>query len=73
MALTFFTFALWHIVRGDKKKSRDTVFFGILASISLFSFFTIGDQIFGERSELLEHSIYWIFLVVSWFLYTRAE
>ena len=72
-ALVFFTFALWHIVRGDKKKSRDAVFFGILVSISLFSFFTIGDQIFGDRSELLEHSTYWILLVISWFLYTRAE
>ena len=35
----------------------------------IFSFFAIGDQVFGDRGELLEHTIYWMALIVSWGAY----
>lgn len=56
-----------------KKKSAEHWFSrGILLSLVLFSFFSIGDQVFGDRFTLLEHGIFWCILLVSWvvFLYT---
>jgi hypothetical protein len=32
-------------------------------------FFSIGDQIFGDRFSLLEHAIFWIISVISWIIY----
>ena len=72
IALLFFTLALLFVVI-NKKLVRGAVFYGILTSLVLFSLFSIGDQVFGDRHELLEHTIYWIALVLSWFIYTRIE
>ncbi|GAB4456218.1 MAG: hypothetical protein OHK0036_20000 [Bacteroidia bacterium] len=38
----------------------------ILLSVLLFIIFSIGDQIFGDRFNLLEHGIFFIILVASW-------
>jgi len=73
IALVFATHALWHILLGHEQKAHSALFISILISLFIFSFFAIGDQIFGDRVELLEHTIYWIALVVSWFIYTLAE
>lgn len=73
IALIFMTIALWFYFKEEHQHTRTAFFYGILASLIIFSFFTIGDQIFGERTELLEHSIYWILLVMSWFVYIRVE
>jgi len=73
VALIFTTLALWYFFKGKKDKARAGLFWGILTSLFIFSFFAIGDQIFGDRVELLEHSIYWIGLVISWFIYTHAD
>lgn len=34
--------------------------------------FALGDQVFGERSELLEHTIFWAALFISWRVYTHS-
>jgi len=73
IALVYLVLALVYYFKGDKKKTRNMFFFGILFSLIVFSFFAIGDQIFGDRVELLEHSTYWISLVISWFVYTHSD
>jgi len=70
-AAIFMALALFYFFKGDKRKTKHMFFIGILISLIIFSFFAIGDQIFGERQELLEHSIYWIGLIISWFVFTK--
>jgi len=70
-AAVFMILALFYYFKGEKKKTKNMFFIGILISLIIFSFFAIGDQIFGERQELLEHSTYWIGLIISWFIYTK--
>ena len=73
IAFIFMILALFYFLKKNKDKARHMFFYGILFSLIIFSFFSIGDQIFGERAELLEHSTYWISLVLSWFIYTHAD
>jgi Na+/melibiose symporter-like transporter len=73
LAAIFSVFAFGYMMDKDKVKARGALFYTVLTSLVIFSFFAIGDQIFGDRGELLEHSIYWIILVLSWFIYTRTE
>jgi len=69
----FLTSALKFSVGGKTNLAHKFFFLGILAPLLIFSLFIMGDEIFGNRIELLAHSIYWILLVFSWFVYTRAE
>lgn len=72
LAFVCFLLSITLLVR-DKKKSAERWFSsGILLSLLLFSFFSIGDQVFGDRFTLLEHGIFWCILLISWvvFLYT---
>ncbi|MFN6943312.1 MAG: hypothetical protein ACK4ND_00080 [Cytophagaceae bacterium] len=61
-----YLFALINLFNGKEKISEQWFYRGILFSVFLFSFFTIGDQVFGDRFTLLEHAIFWIILIVSW-------
>jgi len=48
----------------------DTWFFrAVLSSMVLFSLFSIGDQVFGDRFQLLEHGLFWIILLASWIVF----
>lgn len=69
MAFVCYLFSLFNLYKGNDKISEQWFYRGILFSIILFTFFSIGDQVFGDRSNLLEHSIFWIILVVSWIVY----
>jgi hypothetical protein len=31
--------------------------------------FSIGDQVFGDRFQLLEHGLFWLILIASWILF----
>ncbi len=54
----------------QKNKSADRWFSrGILLSLLLFSLFSIGDQVFGDRFTLLEHGIFWCILLISWIVF----
>ena len=61
-----YSFSLYNLFIGKDNRSEQWFYRGISFSVLLFSLFTIGDQIFGERSTLLEHSIFWVILIVSW-------
>lgn len=64
-----YLFSLYNLYNGKEKSSDQWFYRGILTSVLLFSLFSIGDQVFGDRSNLLEHSIFWIILIVSWVIY----
>ena len=75
-AFSLITLSLYFIIVGNYEKSRKFFFFGILTGLAIFTFFTIGDQIFGDRFELMEHTIYWSITLFSWFFYnhfTKSE
>jgi len=73
LAFVFMTFALVAVITKKKKWAHSFTFWGVIISLAIFTFFGIGDQIFGDRTELLEHSIYWMALIISWFMYTKTE
>jgi len=72
VAFVFMVTSLFYFFR-NQEKAHQALFWGIFTSLLIFSFFTIGDQVFGNRTELLEHSIYWISLVISWFIFRYFE
>lgn len=61
--------ALFSLVTNNDKKAHIFFFWGTFVGLAIFSFFAIGDQIFGDRSELLEHTTFWVALIVSWGAY----
>jgi len=69
IALVLVAGALWQLTRGNEQKTHQFFFWGIFFGLVIFSFFAIGDQIFGDRHELLEHTTYWVALIVSWGAY----
>ncbi|MEK7510523.1 MAG: hypothetical protein AAB567_03165 [Patescibacteria group bacterium] len=69
IALVLLIIALWYLIRADSKKAYTFFFWGTFAGLAIFSFFAIGDQIFGDRHELLEHTTYWVSLIISWGAY----
>ena len=73
VVLVFFTGALTHEVAKKEKEAGVLFFWGIIFSLFIFTFFVIGDQVFGDRAELLEHSLYWVALLVSWAVYKYSK
>ena len=64
-----YLFSIYNLYKGKDKISEQWFYRGISFAVLLFSFFSIGDQVFGDRNNLLEHGIFWIILVVSWLVY----
>ncbi len=64
-----YLFSLYNLYNGKDKSSEQWFYRGISFSVLLFSLFSIGDQVFGDRNQLLEHGIFWIILIVSWVVY----
>ena len=69
-AFLFLAGSLWRLLRNNEKEARAWFFWGTLVGLATFTFFAIGDQVFGERGELLEHTIFWAALLISWRAYT---
>ncbi len=69
LAFICYLFSLFNLYKGKDKISELWFYRGISFSIILFSLFSIGDQVFGDRFNLLEHGIFWIILVFSWVIY----
>ena len=64
-----YLFALIGLSRGKDKISEQWFYRGISLALLLFAVFSIGDQAFGARGDLLEHGIFWIMLITSWVVY----
>ena len=73
LAFIFLFLAFVRFIRKDKGEAKNLFVIGSLIGLFIFSFFTVGDQIFGDRVELLEHTTYWIALIVSLIAYSFFE
>ncbi len=69
VAFVCYLFSLFNLYKGKDKISEQWFYRGVSFSVLLFSLFSVGDQVFGDRFNLLEHGIFWIILVVSWVVY----
>ena len=72
-AFVFFFGALIHFIKKNIDATRSWFFIGIFLTLTTFIFFTIGDQIFGDHSELLEHGIYWLLTILSWIIFIHLD
>ena len=72
-ALVFFAGALWNFVARRVNEARSWCFIGIVITLVTFTFFSIGDHLFGDRFELLEHTLFWFVTLASWGVYVRLE
>ena len=72
-AFVFFTGALFHFRKKNLEATRSWFFMGILFTLTTFTFFSIGDQIFGDHKELLEHGIYWLMTILTWVIFIRID
>ena len=71
-------FALYLTATLSFFKASDTVtdkwfFRAILSSMVLFSLFSIADQVFGDRFQLLEHGLFWLILLASWITFKNVS
>lgn len=69
---SLYLIALLSLRNGDEAITDTWFFRAILASVTLFSLFSIADQVFGDRFQLLEHGLFWIVLIASWIVFKHA-
>ena len=72
-AFIFFTGALLYFLKKEIETSRTWFFIGIVLTLITFTIFSIGDHIFGDRFELLEHTLFWFLTLFSWVVFIRLE
>jgi hypothetical protein len=65
----FYLLAIFNFFKGNELKTEKWFFRAIFSSITLFSLFSIADQVFGDRFQLLEHGLFWLILIASWVLF----
>lgn len=68
-----YVLAFFNFLRGDSFSAERWFFRAILASITLFALFSIADQVFGDRFQLLEHGLFWLVLVASWLVFKHGD
>lgn len=73
-ALEVINFALYLIALINFGKAKEGLtqkwfFRAIFSSVILFSLFSIADQVFGDRFQLLEHGLFWFILIASWIIF----
>lgn len=69
IALILIATTFFYLIRRNEQKARHFFFWGTFVGLFIFSFFSIGDQIFGYRMELWEHTTFWMALIISWGAY----
>ena len=72
-AFLFFAGALLYLLLKKPPLARSWFVVGITLTLSIFTIFSIGDQIFGDHAELLEHALYWMLGLFSWVIFIHAE
>ncbi len=65
-ALVFFTGATLHFLKRRDAASHTWFLAGTVTTLATFTFFSIGDHLFGDRFELLEHTLFWFISLMSW-------
>lgn len=72
-ALVFCAGAWYHFRSHRAEEARSWFLVGILLTLGTFTFFSIGDHWFGDRFELLEHTLFWFIAAVSWVTFIQLE
>ncbi len=72
-AFVFFAGSLIHFLKKNQISSRSWFFIGIVFTLLTFTIFSIGDHVFGDRFELLEHTLFWFITLFSWVIFIRLE
>ena len=65
----FYLLASINFLKAKESLFQKWFFRAIFTSITLFSLFSIADQVFGDRFQLLEHGLFWLILIASWVLF----
>ena len=65
-ALVFFAGATHHFLKRRDEASHTWFLAGTVTTLATFTFFSIGDHLFGDRFELLEHTLFWFISLMSW-------
>ena len=66
LSFVLYVIAAVHVVRQAQDRANTWFFRAVLASMTLFALFSIADQTFGDRFQLLEHGLFWLVLLASW-------
>ena len=72
-AFLFCLLALIYFFKKSQKESSNYFLLGTLSSLLIFTIFSIGDHLFGDRFELLEHTLFWIITLISWFVFKYLQ
>jgi hypothetical protein len=72
-AFIFFVGALYHVAKKNIETAHSWFFLGITLTLITFTYFTVGDQFFGDHFELLEHGLFWFITLLSWFIFIWIE
>ena len=65
----FYLFAVVNFVKGKTDLSEKWFYRAILSSVLLMTLFSVGDNAFGDRSQLLEHALFWMIIIASWVIF----
>ena len=72
-ACVFFIGALIHFLKNRTSISRSWFFVGTIFTLIIFTIFSIGDHIFGDRFELLEHTLFWFISLFSLVIFNKLH
>ncbi len=70
-ALLYFTLALFNYWNGKSKIVHQDVFVAMLASLFVFGFLVVGDQLIGDR--IVQNAMYMVLGLMSWKLYASVS
>ena len=66
VSFVLYLIASVHVIRQSPDRANTWFFRAVSASMTLFVLFSIADQTFGDRFQLLEHGLFWLVLLASW-------
>ena len=69
----FYLFSVVNFIKGNTVLSEKWFYRAIISSLLLFTLFSAGDNAFGDRSQLLEHGLFWLILLASWAIFKYIE
>lgn len=72
-AFVFFCGALFHFAKKNIDATRSWFFIGIALTLITYTYFSLGDQVFGDHFELLEHGLFWFIALLSWIIFIRID
>jgi hypothetical protein len=77
-ALEIFAFlfsfgALIQLLLKNTKTASSWFNISLSTTLAIFTIFSFGDQLFGDRFELLEHTLFWLVALFTWVVFAHAE